>query len=150
MFLDILSGLASVINFFAGVGTILASGIAVYVFFTKGKAISNALSLLSNYSYQLTLSELKEKLERLNDYNAKNEDHVDIIYNIFHEIVGQIKGNSKMRAHFSEFLSDLEGILSSKRQLMEPKKRALVSELRERLRNLNVESLDNFMVGNDE
>lgn len=146
----VLDNFLIVLSALADVGAIFASGIAIYIFFVKGKSISNALSLLSNYSYQLTLSELKEKLERLNDYNAKNEDHVEIILNIFHEIVGQIKGNVKIRAHFKDFLIDLEGTLSSRRQLLEPKKRALVSELRERLRHLNVESIDKYVVNVDE
>ena len=41
--------------------TIVASVIAIYIFLTKRKILSSVISILINYSYQLTLSELKEK-----------------------------------------------------------------------------------------
>jgi hypothetical protein len=58
----------------SNVFTILASGIAIYIFFSKRKSISSIFDLLVNYTFQLTLSELKEKIERLNEYNAKDPE----------------------------------------------------------------------------
>lgn len=101
--------------------------------------------ILLNYSYQLTFSELKEKLEKLNDYNASDEKENEIIVNIFNEIIGQIKGNHKLKDHFSELLSRIEKAVSNKRKITEPEKRSLVSELRERLRHLNVKNIDDLV-----
>lgn len=125
--------------------TIVASGIAIYIFITKRESIYSAFNLLINYSYQLSLSELKEKLEKLNDYKADDPEQYKQIINILHEIIGQIRGNDKLKDHFSEMLQKLETLLSSKRKLSEPTKRAIVSELRERIRNVNVKNFDDLV-----
>lgn len=138
---DILKYIAFTSNLF----TICASGIAIYLFFTKRKTFSSVFHLLINYSYQLTLSELKEKLEKLNDYNAKNSEQNEKIVYILNDIIGQIRGNNKLRKHFSELLTQMENLASDKRKLTEPRKRALVSELRERIRHLNLKNIDGFM-----
>lgn len=125
--------------------TICASGIAIYIFLAKREEISSIFDLLVNYAHQLSLSEVKEKIERLNEYNAKNPEQCEQIINIFNEIVGQIKGNDRLSANFSELLISIETLAADKRRLTEPKKRALVSELRERLRHLNVKSIDGLI-----
>ncbi|WP_444932874.1 hypothetical protein [Microbulbifer sp. JTAC008] len=125
--------------------TIFASGIAIYLFLAKRKSISSVFHLLMNYGYQLSLSEIKEKLEKLNDYNAKDSDQCEQIINILNEIIGQIRGNDKLRNHFSSFLNKLEVLVSDRRKLTEPRKRAVVSELRERLRHLNIRNIDDFV-----
>lgn len=133
----------------ANVFTIFASGIAIYIFFAKREEISSVFNLLINYTHQLSLSEVREKIERLNEYNAKDPEQCENIINIFNEIIGQIRGNERLKAHFSELLGTMESLASDKRRLTEPRKRALVSELRERLRHLNVKSIDN-LVGDSE
>ncbi|MEJ2076322.1 MAG: hypothetical protein P8X79_23020 [Reinekea sp.] len=129
----------------ANLFTVAASSIAIYLFIAKKKQLGSLFRLLINYSYQLSLTEVKEKIERLNEYNARDPEQCENIVDIFNEIIGQIKGNDKLRAHFSELLMSLEHITSDKRRLTEPKKRALVSELRERLRHLNVSSIDSLL-----
>lgn len=119
-----------------------AYGIAIYVSLFKRKQISSVFQLLLNYSHQLTLSELKEKLERLNDYNAKAPDQHDQIVNILNEIVGQIRGNVRLKIHFAEVQASIEELVADRKKLTEPRKRALVAELRERLRHMNVQSID--------
>lgn len=137
------------VSFASNVSTILASGIAIYIFVMKRHEISSIVSFMLNYTHQISLSEVKEKIERLNEYNAKDPEQCENIVNIFNEIIGQIRGNDKLKSHFSDLLSKLETLSSDKRKLTEPKKRALVSELRERLRHLNVKSIDN-LVGDSE
>lgn len=137
------------VSFAANILTVLASGIAIYIFMTKKKEISSVFSLLLDYTYQLSLSELKEKLERVSEYSAKDPDQCEMIVNIFHEIIGQIKGNEKLKTHFSQVLQDMEKFVSSKRYSVEPRKRSIVSELRERLRNLNAQNIDGLVGGRD-
>jgi len=144
--LDEITKWASLIS---NVFTVFASGIAIYIFFSKREEISSVFKLLVNYTHQLSLSEVKEKIERLNEYNAKDPEQCEHVVNIFNEIIGQIRGNDGLKAHFSELLEKMEFLVSDKRRLTEPKKRALVSELRERLRHLNVKSIDN-LVGDSE
>jgi len=140
-----LDELLKYLSLISNVFTIGASGIAIYLFFAKRKSISSVFQLLMNYGYQLSLSEIKEKLEKLNDYNAKDPDQSENIVNILNEIIGQIRGNDKLSRHFSELLSTLETLVSDKRRLTEPRKRAVVSELRERLRHLNISNIDDFV-----
>lgn len=133
------------ISLISNVFTIVASGIAIYLFIMKKEEISSVFNLLMNYTHQLSLSEVKEKIERLNEYNAKNPEECENIVNIFNEIIGQIRGNEKLKNHFSNLLTSMETMASDKRRLTEPKKRALVSELRERLRHLNVKNIDTLV-----
>lgn len=133
---------AAVVSVIADALTIVASAIAIYIFCTKRRELSTALRLVIDYAHQLSLSEVKEKLERLNDYNANNPEGAEAVTNIIHEIIGQIRGNAKLRGQFAELLLDLEKLVSSKSKLTEPRKRRVVAELRERLRHVNVENLD--------
>lgn len=143
----ILSVVIDVVSFLSGLLTIIASSIAIYLFLAKRKEIFSVFSLLVNYTFQLSLSEIKEKLERLNDYNAKDPENIEIIENIFHDIIGQIRGNDKLSGHFAELIVRMEELTTNRKKLTEPKKRAVVSELRERLRNLNVGNIDDLVGG---
>jgi hypothetical protein len=138
---ELIKWLALISNVF----TILASGIAIYLFIFKRKALTTVFDLLVNYTYLLSISEVKEKLERLNEYNAKDPDQCEKIVNILNEIIGQIRGNSSLKIHFKDLLLTIEELVSDSRKLTEPRKRAVVSELRERLRHLNVKNIDNLV-----
>ena len=131
----------------ANIFTILASGIAIYLFFFKRKTISTAFKVLVNYSFQMTLSELRAKLDRLNDLNTNEPSHTEEIVNIFNEIVGQIRGNRKLSKEYTEILEKLTGYAESPKKLTEPRKRSIVSELRERLRHIDIEDLDELAGG---
>ncbi|WP_404397424.1 hypothetical protein [Idiomarina loihiensis] len=133
------------VSLISNIITIFASGLAIYIFFAKKEEISSVFSLLINYTHQLSLSEVREKIERLNEYNAKDTDQCENIVNIFNEIIGQIRGNESLKRHFSGLLVSMEQMVADRRRLTEPKKRALVSELRERLRHLNVSSIDGLV-----
>ena len=124
--------------------TIFASGIAIYVFLAKRKELSAALSLLLNYSYQTTLAEIREKLERLNEYRATDERDLPEIRAILHEIAGQIRGNPKLRAAAPNIAERIEALTAGKR-LTEPAKRSMVSEVREVLKNINVKSIEDIL-----
>jgi hypothetical protein len=138
--MDVFKTIVDSASLIASIFTIAASGIAIYVFFAKGPELRTAFSLLLNWTFQLTLTELKSKLERLNEYNANEPSEVDEIRNILHEIAGQIRGNRRVNAASSEIAGRLEQLAVSKR-LTEPKKRMMVAELREILRNIEVSTL---------
>ena len=141
-----MDSLFKVTSFISSVFTIFVSGIAIYLFCTKRKSIYSVFKLLLNYSYQLSLSELKEKLERLNDYNARDPDDREHIINILNEIMGQIRGNDKLKTPLNELLIRIRRLVSNEgKRLTEPNKRAFVSELREKLRHLNVKNLDDLV-----
>ena len=122
-----------------------ASSIAIYLFIVKRNTIASAFRLLLNYSKQLTLSDLKGKLERLNNFNASDEKQQGEVLNILHEIEGQIIGNKALKEEFSEFLKKLSSYTSSKKEITEPKKRSLVSELRENLRSLDIDNYNGIV-----
>ena len=131
----------------ANVATVAAALLAFWVYFSNRKKISAAIQLLLNYSFQTTITELKEKLERLNEYNANEPDDVPEIRNILHEIAGQIRGNDRLNKDASGLADKVERLAKAK-QLLEPQKRALVSEVREKLKNIQVNSLE-FGDGNE-
>ena len=125
------------INLTANVVTIFASGLAIYLYFSNKDKITTALNTLLNYANQLTLSELKYKIERLNDYNANIIDQNEEVINIFHDIEGQILGNKYLKEELAEQLIKLSAFTAKNKPITEPKKRSLVSELRESVRTLD-------------
>jgi hypothetical protein len=132
-----IDGVALMANAF----TIVASGIAIAVFFAKRKELTTALTLLINWSYQTTLSDIVGKLDRLNEYNANDSNDQAEIRNILHEIAGQFRGNPRLLHSASEMPNRLEA-LASGRKLTEPNKRSMVAEVREVMRNLQVNLID--------
>jgi hypothetical protein len=74
----VLNALEGLANLFS----IAASALALYLFFVKRSEIAAAFRLLLSFSFQTSLAELKEKLERLNEYNANEPTHVPEIRNI--------------------------------------------------------------------
>jgi hypothetical protein len=133
-YLDILAGVANAF-------TIGASAVALVVFFSKRKELSAALSILLSWSYQTTLSDITGKLDRLNEYNANEQADIAEIKNILHEIAGQIRGNAKLLTAAPLIAGRLESLASS-RKLTEPNKRSMVAEVREVIRNLQVNAID--------
>jgi hypothetical protein len=122
-----------------------ASIIAIYLFLFKRETISSAFKLLINYSKQLTLSDLKSKFERLNDFDANDEKQKVEVINILHEIEGQINGNISLKQEFSEVLKKVNSYTSLKKKITEPIKRSLISELRENLRNLDIQNFNGII-----
>lgn len=138
--MDVFKLLVDIVSLIANAFTVVTSAIAIYVFVCKGPELRSAFALLLNWSFQLTLTELKSKLERLNEYNANEPTEIDELRNILHEVAGQIRGNSRLSRTAPHLVERLEGLANSKK-LTEPRKRAMISELRETLRNIEVNTL---------
>lgn len=138
--MDFFKLIVDIASLVANAFTVVAAGIAIYVFIYKGPELRTAFSLLLNWSFQLTLTDLKSKLERLNEYSANEPTEIDEIRNILHEIAGQIRGNKRLANAAPQMATQLETLANSKK-LTEPRKRAMISELREILRNIEVNSL---------
>lgn len=120
--------------------TIFASGIAIYLFVFKRELISTVFSALLSYTTQLTLSELKGKLDRLNDFRAET-DHDEIV-NVLHDICGQLRGNPRLAPHFDELIKRIHKATAAKNKISEPSKRSIVSEIRERIRHVDILTID--------
>lgn len=121
----------------------IAAGIAIFIFLTGRKKIAAAIGILLNFSFQITLGELRQKLERLNDYSANDPEEKKEISNILHEIIGQMRGNTKIAKHLPELINKVDSLATSK-NITEPKKRSLLSEVRESLRGLEAENFDSI------
>ncbi|RYZ76812.1 MAG: hypothetical protein EOP04_31635 [Proteobacteria bacterium] len=126
------------VNFLANFFTIVASGIAIYVFIVNRDKLTSALNAIVNYSIQLTLSDLRYKVERMNDYTAADPEQRNEIINLLHDIEGQIIGNKILTSALSEQLAKISNFTNSPKLLTEPKKRSLVSELREKIRHIDL------------
>lgn len=133
-----------VVSLIANLLTTATACIALWVYFRKGKEISTAFSLLLNWSFQSTLTDLKGKLDRLNEYNANEiADHPEI-RNILQELAGQVRGNRRLRTSSPDLCIRLEKF-AERKTLAEPSKRAMVAEMREILRNIQVNSMQHNM-----
>lgn len=125
--------------------TIFASGIAIYLFIVNKEKISSAINLLLNYSKQITLSELKFKIERLNDFTTNDAEQKKEVINILSEIEGQILGNEKIETELKTQLEKISDFIDNSKTLTEPKKRSLVSELRESVRNIDISNYQSIV-----
>ena len=125
--------------------TILASGIAIYLFIVNKEKISSAINLLLNYSKQITLSELKFKIERLNDFTTNDVEQKKEVINILSEIEGQILGNKQIENELKIQLEKISDFVDNSKSLTEPKKRSLVSELRESVRNIDISNYQSIV-----
>jgi len=128
-----------ILNSATNIFTIIASVIAIYIFVFKRKVVYSVFRVLINYSSQMTLTEFKYKLDKLNDLNANDDEKRDEVINIFNEILGQIRGSKKLNKHFKEILPKVKSIAEGKRNITEPRKRSLVSELREMIKDLDID-----------
>ena len=137
--------MVTIVQFVANCFTIVASGIVIYLFFTKGKTVGSVFRLLLNYSFQTTLSELNGKLDRLGSLNVNEPSHRDEITNLFNEIAGQIKGNRTLKKECPGILRKLTAGTKNTAKVTEPEKRSTVSELREILRHINIEKFDDLI-----
>lgn len=133
-----INALDLILNIIGNGFTIGASGIAIYLFIFKREKIKSVFDLLMNYSNQISISEVRYKLERLNDYDVNYEEQKKIVINILSEIEGQIKGNKILRENLNSILKKMQIFIYNTKTLTEPKKRSLISELREELRHIDV------------
>jgi hypothetical protein len=136
------------INFGANVMTISASGLALYLFFMNRKKIASAIKFILNYSNQLTLTDLKFKIERLNDYTTNDQDQKLEIINILNELEGQIIANKNLQEKLKPQLDKIISFTTNPTFLTEPKKRSIVSELKESIRNLDVSNYNSIINSN--
>lgn len=103
-----------------------------------------------NYSMQISLVELKAKLERLNGLNANDQQQAEEVINILSDIAGQVRGSRVLSKMCSEIIVKVEAVTKDRKRITEPKKRALVSELRERLRYMDIENFADIVGGRSE
>lgn len=129
-----------IIDFISTILSGIASGIAIYLFIFKRKTISSIIHFLLNYSCQISLTELREKLERLNELSADDEKQNIEIVNILNEIAGQIRGNPILNKKCDEILKTISKYAEKTKILTEPKKRSIVWELRENLRSIDIQT----------
>lgn len=138
------------VNFISNLISIIASGLALYIYFFKGEKIKSAINFILNYSKQLTITDLKFKIERLNEFQANDNVQKLEVINILHEIEGQIIGNKALKEQLKEQLEKISDFIGNPKNLSEPKKRSLVSELKESLRNLDVSNYNEIIKPNKE
>lgn len=147
---QIFDSVFKIINIFSDTCSAAASCIAIYLFLFKRRSIKSVFNLLLNYSFQITLTELKAKLERLNDLRVGDSQQRDEVINILNEIVGQIRGNTLLREKFKDILAEITQYTNNPEKLVEPKKRSLICELREHLRSIDLQNIIKYSGGTHE
>lgn len=141
---NLLQSFADFVDLGADFLTILASGLAIYLFFTQKDKIGSAFNLLLRFSLQVTLSELQNKIDRLNEYTAGDSKQLESIINILKEIEGQIKGNRFLKVKLAQMVVDIENFTDKPAKITEGRKRSLVAELREQLRDIDISEYNKF------
>lgn len=147
---QIFDAVFKIINIFSDTCSATASCIAIYLFLFKRHSIKSIFHLLLNYSFQITLTELKAKLEKLNDFKVDDPQQKIEVINILSEIVGQIRGNTLLREKCKDVLVVIAQYTNYPESLAEPKKRSLICELREHLRSIDLQNFIKYSGGTHE
>jgi hypothetical protein len=75
-----------------------------------------------------------KKLDQLNDLNCDDTDEVIEARCVVGEIAGQLRGRPALKDQFADIMKKLNSLSEGRIELTNPRKRALVSELREKLK----------------
>lgn len=140
---QIFKNAADVVSFFSNAFTVATSFLVFYLYHTKKNEIATAFRMFMNFSYQTTLSELKWKLDRLNEFRVDEPSHVNEIKSLLHDIAGQIKGNSKITDAAPDLVKLLEKFADG--IMTEPKKRSIVSLVREKIKTISIDNFEDIM-----
>jgi hypothetical protein len=97
-----------IVNLFSSLLSGIVAGIAIYLFIAKRKTITSFFNSLLNYSVQISLTELRNKLDILNSLNADDDEQKIEVINILNDITGQIRGNPVLKKKCNiEIISNL-------------------------------------------
>jgi len=132
-----------ILSVLADIATIAASCLAFYLFLAKGSEIRSMLRAIANFAHQGSLGEIRQKLDVIASLRVRDDQ--DEIISVFHDICGQIDGNPKLKDHFDAITKRVRRQAGGRLALTEPQKRALVSELREKLRHSDVSNIADAM-----
>lgn len=135
--------IADIVAFFANTLTIGLGCLTLYLFIAKRKEIATAFNLFMNFSYQTTLAELRWKLDKLNEYRVTEPTHIEEIRSLIHDVAGQIRGNRKINDADPELAKALEKFADG--NMTEPKKRSVISNVREKIKNLGIDNFEDIM-----
>lgn len=143
---EIAAWLSVLSDFFGLIASLVAIGIFAYSI-VKRKKIFSLFRAISNYSHQITLTDLKVVLGKLEVLDGNNPANKQEILSLTSGLIGQIKGNNKIYFQVSDIVDALEEYLDNpKQRFTEPIKRNLLCQLAERLRQFDVE---NFSVAEE-
>lgn len=131
------------LNFFNLVFTTIAAIIFVYLFFFEGKAISSIYKLLLNHFFQISQYEIYDKIKEVNGYNA-NENQQKV-REILCDIKGQMRGNPILAKNCKLILKKLSKFEQHPEELNNNIKFELMSELKEKIRYINIQSYDELL-----
>jgi len=126
--------------------SIIAVGVFIYSVI-KRKKIASLFNALSNYAHQITLTDLKVVLGKLEVLDGNIEANKEGIASLTSGLIGQIRGNPKILSQVEDIVLNIEGYLNNpKQKFTESRKRYLLCQLAERLRQIDVA---NFSIPGD-
>ena len=134
-----LETIINIVSFISDFFSAIAAGIAIYLFTYKRKSIISFFNLLLNYSIQISVKEITSKIDKLNYLSADDDIQKKEIVYILNDITGQIRGNPILNKKCN-VLKKLSKYAENPRNLNEPRKRSIISELRENLRNIELQN----------
>jgi hypothetical protein len=126
--------------FLANILTILISSGTLYFYLYNKDRIHIALDSMSKFALQGTLTGLRQKLERLVEYDADLPNEIESVRHILHEIAGQISGNPMLSTKYPELAKQIENVGRS-RKLSEAQKRLWYERLKELFSSIELHSI---------
>lgn len=129
------------LNIWGNIFTICSAGLAMYLYWINREKISEAVTILLNYSTYASLVDLRLILEKLVALRYSTaEDKAEIIA-ILSEIDGHISGHKALRSNQSllEFQKKIKIAQRKPEQFSEARKRSLANELRGIIKDVQVD-----------
>lgn len=136
--------LVGIVSFLADVIQVILGVIALWIAWTQREKISNAFSILLNYSLRISLADLHHWLQELHDNDVNGNDASKKVRIALAHIYGKIKGNPDLAKHIEDklikrvkiMMEDLDG----GRTVSETSRISICSEIQARLASLEIEN----------
>lgn len=131
----IISWIVKATGFFADLLTILASLVAIYVFWMNRSEIGQVLKQIAGWRVHASTHEVQHKINKLSELDSeKNLSESKILLS---QLIGQLNGVPEFSPELNDLLMELRKLARGK-TVPNAKKQELLSELTERLRNIQL------------
>lgn len=131
----IISWIVQATGFFADLLTILASLVAIYVFWMNRSEIGQVLKQIAGWRVHASTHEVLHKINKLSELDS--ETNLSDSKILLSQIIGQLNGVPEFSSELDDLVKEFRKLAKAK-TVPNAKKQELLSELTERLRNIQL------------
>lgn len=129
----------TIVEFIADLGTVCGFGVAIWLYFTKKGKLSSLYSVLIGLRNQESYRDIHKLLDKLERLNYGDKAHRSEIRNSLSELNGLISGNPLLAEKTTDITEQLKILLEKGAD--EPSKRHITAHIRERIRGMTYDNV---------